>query len=226
MCWCVKGRHENPCFFWFLSALQPTPSVSLFPSFFPSPHLPALTSASQSYPAAFFLLSEVGKHGEEDVMAPALRCSSVSQCTKIVWTLPPTYHRFSPNLWAVGLPNIGYRLGSEAKGHLMLSSPVTTQTSGVNSAANIYFWEGERRLMLNCGFLFIFQSAHCECQTIVLQGKMRKKDLCPCPDLLDELRFLGSSSCEQCVSFQCIATMCLRRGIFMLLHKVHPVIPS
>lgn len=78
------------------------------------------------------------------------------------------YHWFSPNLWAVGLPNFGYRLGGEGKGHLMLSSPVTTQNSDVNSAANTYSCEGKRKLMLNCGFLFIFQSPHCECQTTVL----------------------------------------------------------
>lgn len=179
MCWCVKGRHENPSFFWFLVSVCSSPhsSVSPFAPFFPSPHLPVLTSASQSYPASCFLLSEVGKR-REDVLAPALRCSSVSQCTKIVWIFTPTYHRFSPNLWAVALPNFGYRLGNEGKGHLMLSSLVTTQT-GVNSAANIYFWEGKRRLMLNCGFLFIFQSPHCECQTI--SGKNEKKGPVPLP---------------------------------------------
>lgn len=126
LCWCVKGRHENPSFFWFLSALRPTPSVSPFPPFFPPPHLPVLTSASQPYPASCFLLSEVGRHGEEDVLAPALRCSSISHCTQTVWILPVMYHSFSPNLWAAGLPNFGYRLWSEEKGHLMLSSPVTT----------------------------------------------------------------------------------------------------
>lgn len=63
----------------------------------------------------------------------------------------------------------------------MLSSPVTTQNSGVNSAANIFSWEGKRKLMLNCGFLFTFQSPHCECQwnAIVLNGKMRKKGPMP-----------------------------------------------
>lgn len=176
LCWCAKGRHENPSFFWFLFALHPIPSVSPFPPFFPPPHLPVLTSASQPYPASFLLLSEVGRHGEEDVLAPALRCSSISHCTQIVWILPLMYHRFSPNLWAAGLPNSGYRLGSEGKGHLMLSSPVTTQNRGVDSAANIYSWQGKTKLMLNCGFLFIFQSPHCECLTIVLNGKMRKED--------------------------------------------------
>lgn len=221
MCWCVKGRHENPSFFWFLSVLHPTPSVS----FLPPPHLPVLTSASKPYPASCFLLSKAGRHGEEDVLAPALTRSSVSQFTKVVWILPPMYQRFSPNLWAGGLPNFGYRLGRE--GSSKLSSPVTTQNSGVNSAANIYSWQGKRKLMLNCGFLFIFQSPHCECQKPLCSiGKMRKKDLCPCPDLLDEHTFLGSSSCEHCVSFQCIATMHLRRGIFMLLYKLHSVIPS
>lgn len=137
------------------------------------------------------------------------------------------YQRFSPNLWAGGLPNFGYRLGREGKSHLKLSSPVTTQNSGVNSAAHIYSWQGKRKLILSCGFLFIFQSPHCECQKPLCSiGKMRKKDLCPCPDLLDKRRFLGFSSREQCVSFQCIATMHLRRGIFMLLYKVHSVTPS
>lgn len=168
MCWCAKGRHESSSFFWFLPVLHPTSSASPFPPFFPPPHLPVLTSASQLCPASCFLLSEVGRHAEEDALAPAFRCSSVSQCTKIVWVLPPMYHRFSPNLWAAGLANFGCRLGGEGKGNLMLSSPVATQNSGVNSAANIYSWEGKRKLVLNCGFLFIFISPHCECQTIVL----------------------------------------------------------
>lgn len=125
--------------------------------FFPPPHLPVLTSASQPYPALCFLLSKLRRHGEEKVLAPALRCSSVSQCTKIMWVLPPMYHRFSPNLWAVGLPNFGYRLGSEGKSHLMLSSPATTQNSSVNSAANICSWEGKRKLMLSCDFYSSFK---------------------------------------------------------------------
>lgn len=202
----------------------------------PSLPLPGCLSSLQPLaptPASFFLLREGGRHKENDVLAPVPSSSSVSlHRTTTVLVLPPMYHRFSPNLWAVGLPNFGYRVGGGGKEQhpdAVLPYHQPGQWFRV-SRKYLYTWEGKRKLMLNHNFSFVFQSPHSQCQTVVLHRKMRRKDLWPRPEdnLLDVLRFLGSSSCEQYVSYQCVTTVYFRRGRVTLLYKqqVHSFIPS
>lgn len=107
----------------------------------PSLPLPSCLSLLQPLaptPDSCFLLREGGRH-EEKVLAPAQSCSSVSlHHTTTVPVLPPMYYRFSPNLWAVGLPNFGYRVeGGGKEQHPDAVLPCPTQDSGADSVADI-----------------------------------------------------------------------------------------
>lgn len=66
--------------------------------------------------ASCFLLREGGRHGDKDALAPAPSRYLVSlHHTTAVLALPPVYHSFSLNLWAVGLSSFGYTVRSGGK---------------------------------------------------------------------------------------------------------------
>lgn len=160
--------------------------------FSPTLPLPGCLSSLQPLtptPASCFLLREGGRHGEKGVLAPALSHSSVSlQRTMTVLVLPLMYHRFSPNPWAIGLANFGYKVGGGGKEHCP-NAVLPCHHSG--QWCQLYSWEGKRKLMLICCFSLSFKVHILDSKQLCSTEKWEETTCAPAQ----------KKTCEMCLDF-------------------------
>jgi len=137
-----EGDMEILTFSGFCLVFTPLLLPGPLPPALPLPSCLSLLQPLAPTPTSCFLLREGGRYGEKAVLAPALSHSSVGlHSTTTVPALPLMYHRFSPNLWAAGLPNFGYRVrGGGKELHPDVHSGQRCQLCG----KYLYSWEGKR----------------------------------------------------------------------------------